>query len=120
MISNNATVTLTGNLGKTPDIRTNDNGEYCFISIATQDSFQDTSGQYFRNTTVWHRVGVYNESILQRLKQLGKGKRVTVEATLDYYKSKALVDGEERRFEEPKLTALSLQEAPLNQHRDPA
>lgn len=114
MIYNNAIVTLTGNLGKTPDIRTNDNGEYCFISIATQDTFQDPSGQYFRNSTVWHRVGVYNDTILQRLKQLPKGKRITVEATLDYYKSMVLKDGEERRIDEPKLTAISLAEAPIS------
>lgn len=112
IINNNATVTLIGNLGKDPEIRSNENGEFAYISIATQDSCRDaTIGMYFTQSTVWHSVAVNNGAILERLTTLRKGSKVTVEATLDYRKIKAFVDGKERIIPDPKLTAISLQTA---------
>ena len=111
MINNNATVTLNGNLGRDPEVRTSDRGDYAYISIATQDTFLDTSGTYRQLDTVWHSVAVNNEAILDRLKTLKKGNRVSLEATLEYYKKKVFDDGEERIISEPKLVAISMNPA---------
>ena len=108
MINNNAIVTLNGNLGRDPEIRSGDRGEYAYVSIATQDTFLDTSGTYRQLPTVWHSVAVNNEAILGRLKALKKGNTVSLEATLEYYRKKAFVDGEERTVQEPKLVAISM------------
>ena len=109
MISHNATVHLIGNLGQNPDIRNNENGDYTFLSIATSDTFQDpATDTYWRQPTVWHRIAVYNPLPLERIKRLQKGKRNQVEAPLDYYKTKAFVEGEERTLSEPKLVAKNV------------
>ena len=116
MINNNAIVTLNGNLGRDPEIRSGDRGEYAYISIATQDTFQEPNGNYWRQPTVWHSIAVNNQAILDRLKDLKKGNTISLEATLDYYKKKAFVDGEERTVQEAKLTAISLNPASAISH----
>ena len=109
MSNNNAIVTLNGNLGRDPEIRSGDRGEYAYISIATQDSFLDTNGRYHSLQTVWHDVAVNNEAILNRLKLLKKGSKVSVEATLDYRRKKVFDAGQERTLKEPRLDAVSLE-----------
>lgn len=118
MIQNNALVTLTGNLGKAPEIRRNKNGDYAFISVATTDTVQDPSGYDRPLNSVWHRVGVYNSNILERLKTLDKGHSVRIETTLDYYKHKTFKDGKELMLAEPKLIAVSLESASTKINND--
>ena len=75
-------VTLIGFLGKDPE---QSNGKYPSVtfSLATTDSWYDKTTQTTKETTLWHRIIIFNEYHKERaLKWLKKGSRVYVEGQL--------------------------------------
>jgi single-strand DNA-binding protein len=78
-------VTLIGNLGADPDIRTMQNGgEVCNLSVATTDSWKDKNSGEKREKTEWHRVVVFSPGLVNVCKNyLKKGSKVYLEGALE-------------------------------------
>ncbi len=77
-------VTLVGNLGADPDIRsTKDGRPICNLSIATSESWKDKTTGERREKTEWHRVVIFNEGLAKIAEQyLRKGSKVYLEGQL--------------------------------------
>ena len=76
-------VTLIGNLGQDPEVRTaNSGGKIVTLSIATSDSWKDQSGER-QERTEWHRVVIFNEGLAKVAETyLRKGSKVYLEGKL--------------------------------------
>jgi single-strand DNA-binding protein len=71
-------VQLIGNLGQTPEVRTTENGKkVARFSIATHDTYRNTSGQKV-SETLWHNVIAWGKLAEITEKYLTKGKEVAV------------------------------------------
>ncbi len=77
-------VTLIGNLGNDPDVRTMQNGgEVCNLSVATTESWKDKSSGEKREKTEWHRVVIFSPGLVNVCKSyLKKGSKVYLEGAL--------------------------------------
>lgn len=77
-------VTLIGNLGSDPEVRTMQNGnEVCNLSIATSESWKDKSTGERKEQTEWHRVVIFNSGLVGVCKNyLKKGSKVYLEGSL--------------------------------------
>lgn len=77
-------VILVGNVGKDPEIRTtNDGRELANFSVATSDSWKDKATGERRDKTEWHRVVVFNENIVNVVKNYVKrGSKLYIEGQL--------------------------------------
>lgn len=80
----NNTVTLIGNLGSEARILEKDGRRFAAFSIATVDSFQDSSGDWQSKPTVWHDLVSFSPQVIQQVKSLKKGTRVQVTGSLSY------------------------------------
>jgi len=76
-------VRLIGNVGNEPDIKYAGQTLICNISVATQESWKDASGQW-QNKTSWHRVKAFGFSAKYIEKYIQKGMQVYIEGSLDY------------------------------------
>lgn len=75
-------VSLLGNLGKDPELRTTPNGnQVCTLNLATTESYKDKSGNW-QDTTDWHRVVMWDYLAERAGKYLSKGSKVLVEGKL--------------------------------------
>jgi single-strand DNA-binding protein len=76
-------VTLIGNTGKEPEIRSSSIGEFATLTIATSESWKDKATGERKDKTEWHRVVIYNESIVNVVKNyVKKGSKVYLEGAL--------------------------------------
>lgn len=77
-------VMLIGNLGRDPEIRsTQDGREIANFSIATSESWKDKSTGERREKTEWHRIVVFNEGLVNVVKNyVKKGSKLFVEGQL--------------------------------------
>lgn len=77
-------VTLIGNLGNDPEIRSMQSGdELCNLSIATSDSWKDKNTGEKREKTEWHRVVIFSPGLVNVCKNyLKKGAKVYLEGAL--------------------------------------
>jgi single-strand DNA-binding protein len=77
-------VILIGNLGADPEIRsTQDGREIANLNIATTESWKDKNSGEKRDKTEWHRVVIFNPSLVGVAKSyLKKGSRVYLEGAL--------------------------------------
>lgn len=77
-------VTLIGNLGKDPEIRsTNDGKEIATFSIATTESWRDRTSGEKKERTEWHRVVVFNDGLVNVIKNyVKKGSKLYIEGAL--------------------------------------
>ncbi|MDX1917204.1 MAG: single-stranded DNA-binding protein [Rickettsiaceae bacterium] len=77
-------VTLIGNCGKDPEIRTTSDGkEIANFSIATSESWNDKTTGERKEKTEWHRVVVFNEGLVRIVKNyVKKGTSLYVEGSL--------------------------------------
>ena len=75
MIKPNNYVSLTGNLGKDPEIKRFENNEgLASFSLATSDSYKDKNGE--KNTvTEWHNIVIYKGFEIAE-KYLKKGSKI--------------------------------------------
>ncbi len=78
-------VTLIGNLGGDPEIRTLENGTPVGrFSLATNENYKDKAGEW-QTQTEWHNVVVWRD-LAERAKSLKKGSTVYVEGKISYRK----------------------------------
>jgi single-strand DNA-binding protein len=77
-------VTLIGNLGKDPEMRTNPSGgKIATFSLATSESWKDKATGERRDKTEWHRVVIFNDRLSDVVeKYLKKGSKVYIEGQL--------------------------------------
>lgn len=79
-------VTLIGNLGGDPEIRTLDNGTAVGrFSLATNESYKDKEGNW-QTLTEWHNIVIWRELADRAKNQLKKGMMVYVEGKISYRK----------------------------------
>ena len=71
-------VTLLGNLGRDPEIRSTQDGlKIVNLSIATSERWKDRNSGEQRERTEWHRVVIFNENLARIAEQyLRKGSTV--------------------------------------------
>jgi len=77
-------VTIIGNLGNDPEVRSMQNGgEVCNLSIATSETWKDKSSGERKEQTEWHRVVVFAPGLVNVCKNyLKKGSKVYIEGAL--------------------------------------
>ncbi len=77
-------VTLLGNLGRDPEVRSTQDGmKIVNLSIATSDRWKDRNSGEQKERTEWHRVVIFNENLGRIAEQyLRKGSTVYVEGQL--------------------------------------
>lgn len=77
-------VTLIGNLGKDPEVRSFDNGgKIANFSIATSESWKDKNSGEKKERTEWHNVTVNSDGLVGVVERyLKKGAKVYVEGKL--------------------------------------
>ncbi|NNF27262.1 MAG: single-stranded DNA-binding protein [Gemmatimonadetes bacterium] len=77
-------VSLIGNVGNDPEIRATSSGaRVAKLSLATNRSFQDRSGQQ-QERTEWHRLTVFGRLVDVVEQWVKKGDRLYVEGRLEY------------------------------------
>jgi len=79
-------VTLIGNLGADPDVKTLDNGaKVARFSLATNESYQDKMGEW-QQRTEWHNVVAWRAMADRVERDFKKGMMVYVEGKISYRK----------------------------------
>ena len=77
-------VTLIGNVGNDPEIRATSSGaRVAKLSLATNRSFQDRSGQQ-QERTEWHRLTIFGRLVDVVEQWVKKGDRLYVEGRIEY------------------------------------
>jgi len=77
-------VTLIGNLGQDPEMKTIESGQkVAHFTLATNDGFKNADGQKVTETT-WHNIVAWNGLAETASKYLKKGKEVAVEGRIVY------------------------------------
>lgn len=76
-------VTLIGNVGKDPEIRsTQDGREVASFPLATSESWKDKSGER-KERTEWHRVVIFSQPLVTIIKNyVHKGSKLYIEGAL--------------------------------------
>jgi single-strand DNA-binding protein len=77
-------VTLIGNVGKDPEIRSMQDGrEVASFSLATSDIWKDKASGEKREKTEWHRIVVFSQPLINLIKNyISKGSKLYVEGAL--------------------------------------
>jgi single-strand DNA-binding protein len=78
-------VTILGNLGRDPEVRTFGNGgKLVNLSIATSETWRDKASGDRKEKTEWHRVTITNEALCRIAEQyLTKGSTVYIEGQIE-------------------------------------
>ena len=77
-------VTLIGNLGQDPQIKTLDDGrKVAHFTLATNDGFKNADGQKIEEAT-WHNIVAWNGIAETASKFLKKGREVALEGRIVY------------------------------------
>lgn len=77
-------VTLIGNLGMDPEIKTTESGKkLTHFTLATDDGYKNAEGQKVKETT-WHNIVAWNGLAETAGKFLKKGREVAVEGRIVY------------------------------------
>ena len=75
-------VTLIGNLGADPEIRTLETGQQvCSFSVATSDDYKDKNGEW-QNVTDWHRIVIWGDLAKRTFDRVKKGHKVYLEGKI--------------------------------------
>ena len=100
-------VTLLGHLGADPEIKRLESGSVvCRLSVATNENWQDRSGEWQSKTT-WHSVIIWGAGAERAEKTLKKGSMVYVEGSIDNRKWQDR-DGNDRYTTEIKCRLFRL------------
>jgi single-strand DNA-binding protein len=78
-------VELIGNLGKDPEIKTFQGGGRCAnLTLATSESWKDSTSGERKERTEWHRVVIYNDGLIKVVeKYLKKGAKIYLAGKLE-------------------------------------
>ncbi len=96
-------VTLIGNLGQDPEIKTTETGKkVTHFTLATKDGYKNADGQKVSETT-WHNIVAWNGLADIAGRFLKKGREVAVEGRIVY-----------RNYEDKKGATKNITEIVLN------
>jgi single-strand DNA-binding protein len=96
-------VTLIGNLGQDPELKTIEGGKkVAHFTLATNDGFKNADGQKVSETT-WHNIVAWNGLAETACNFLKKGREVAVEGRIVY-----------RSYEDKKGVTKNITEIVLN------
>jgi len=78
-------VTILGNLGRDPEVRTFQNGgKICSLRVATSETWRDKQSGERKERVEWHSVSIMVEGIVKVAEQyLRKGSKVYIEGQLE-------------------------------------
>lgn len=78
-------VTLIGNVGKAPELRSFQNGNRCAtFSIATGESWKDKQTGEKKEKVQWHNIAVFEERLVDLVeKYVNKGDKLYIEGQLE-------------------------------------
>ena len=101
-------VTLLGNVGKDPEIKTFQNGgKVANFSLATSESWKDKATGEKKSKTEWHNIVVHNPNLVEIVsKYVKKGTKLLIEGKLETRKY-AGKDGTDRYIAEVVLYPIS-------------
>ena len=92
-------VTLIGNLGADPEVRTMGNGKkVATFSLATTENWTDKSTNERKESTEWHRIVVFNEVLLRVVEDYVKKDQSSI--------SRAICRQESGRINQGKIGIL--------------
>lgn len=102
-------VSLIGNLGKDPEIRTMPSGDkVCNISVATSESWKDKNTGERKEKTEWHRVSIFSQGLVRVCEQyLRKGQKVYIEGRLETRKWTDQASGQDKYSTEVVLRGFN-------------
>lgn len=77
-------VTLIGNVGRDPEIRSMSDGrEVASLTLATSEQWRDKASGEKKERTEWHRVAVFSEPLVGVIKNyVKKGSKIYIEGSL--------------------------------------
>lgn len=95
-------ITLVGHVGADVEIRTtNAGGKIATFSLATNDGYRDSEGQWVDQVT-WHRVVAFSEGLVEMLERHAtKGRVVGLSGRMTYRKWRK--DGESADRTQPEV-----------------
>ena len=103
-------VTLIGNLGRDPEVRSTQSGDsVANLSLATTERWKDRNSGEKRERTEWHRLTLWGALADVAGKYLAKGSKVCVEGKLETRKWQK--DGQDRYTTEIRVTNLVMLDA---------
>lgn len=84
MVNSINKVTLIGNVGRDPEIRTTQDGkEIASITLATSESWKDKASGERKERTEWHRIVVFSDGLVSIIKNyVKKGSKLYIEGAL--------------------------------------
>lgn len=98
-------VTLIGNVGTQPDVRTYNGSKVAKIRLATSERWKDNTGNQ-REQTEWHTVVVWGKLAEFVEQRINSGSRLYVEGSIHY--SSYEKNGETRYTTEINATTIKL------------
>jgi single-strand DNA-binding protein len=84
MVNSINKVTLIGNVGRDPEIRTTQDGkEIASLTLATSESWKDRASGERKERTEWHRIVVFSDGLVNIIKNyVKKGSKLYIEGAL--------------------------------------
>ncbi len=84
MVNSINKVTLIGNVGRDPEIRTTQDGkEIASLTLATSESWKDRVSGERKERTEWHRIVVFADGLVNIIKNyVKKGSKLYIEGSL--------------------------------------
>ena len=111
-------VTLLGNLGKDPEIKTLENGtKVASMTVATSESYKDKSDEW-QTLTEWHNVVVWRPSAT--VEKLSKGDKVFIQGKITTRKYSDKEGVERYRTEIVANTVKGLEPKPSSNYNEQA
>lgn len=117
-MAQNNRITLIGNLGRDPEVRTDSQGkEFVYLTLCTTDSYKDHTGQWIEKTPQWHTVFIFSPQVQERANYFTKGQRLEINGSLTYRPAAPDANGYERF--DATITAHRIEMAPLTKKTTP-
>lgn len=84
MVNSINKVTLVGNVGRDPEIRTTQDGkEIASVTLATSESWKDKASGERKERTEWHRIVIFSDGLVNIVKNyVKKGTKLYIEGAL--------------------------------------
>ena len=100
-------VTLIGNVGDVPEIRTTQNGDnVASFSLATSEKWKDKTTGEDKQVTEWHKIVIFNPNLVNIAKQyIAKGTKLYIEGSL-----------KTRKYESKLGVSINVTEIVLGKH----
>ena len=101
-------------MGSEARIIVNESTSFAAFSLATTDSYKDEQDQWQDKETVWHNILLFSPRLIEMVKNLKKGTRITLTGSLSYRPFEVVNgDGEIIIKKEASIIGRQIELAPL-------